>query len=152
MTFQRNTDARPFCGIVVILALCFWGFVPSQKAYAGSGFVIAAAGKMDAGSQQDTVKLADLKGQAGHPVLIYLKLSPYPPPAGAFYTAIVDVLESPDGAKPEIVPGVPEISVRCPKPGIYRLRIRANLIEKSSCALADARILQEQEVRLTITP
>ena len=56
------------------------------------------------------------------------------------------------GAKPEILTGVPNISMRCPKPGIYRLRIRANLIEKSSCALADARILKEQEIRLTITP
>jgi hypothetical protein len=68
------------------------------------------------------------------------------------YTALVDVLESPEGAKPEILPGVPDISVRCSKPGIYRLRIRANLIEKSSCALADARILKEQEIRLIIAP
>jgi hypothetical protein len=50
------------------------------------------------------------------------------------------------------LPGVPVISVRCPKPGIYRLRVRANLIKKSSCALADAQILKEQEIRLIITP
>jgi hypothetical protein len=145
-------DARRSLGFMFLLALCFWGFGPHARVHAENDPNTAAVDALDASSQNESWIATDVKGQVGYPVIIHLNLSPYPPPAGAFYTTIVDVLESPEGAEPEILPGVPEISVRCPKPGIYRLRIRANQIEKSSCALADFRILKEQEIRLTITP
>ena len=147
-----RTDSRRFSGIVVLLLFCSWAFGSHDWANAESN---AATGVIDAvytSNQDDSWVASNFKGQVNRPLSIHLNLSPYPPPTGAFYTAIVDVLESPEGAKPDIVPGVPDISVRCPKSGTYRLRIRANLIEKSSCALAKAQILKEKEIRLIITP
>jgi hypothetical protein len=92
----------------------------------------------------------EFKGQIDNPVLIRLNLSPYPPPAGFFYASVADFLQGPEGPKPEILPGDLEISVRCYTPGSYRLRIRVNLIAKSSCGGAKASILKEQEVVLKI--
>jgi len=147
-----ETLSRRSTGIIVLLMLGIWGFGSHGWTYAESSAISVAAGVLDTGNQSQDWLSDDIVGQVDHPLLIHLDLAPYPPPAGAFYSAIVDVLESPAGAEPQILPGVPEISVRCPKPGIYRLRIRANLIEKSSCALADVRILKEQEIRLIISP
>lgn len=138
--------------IIVLLVVGTWAFGRHEWAYAESAATTSVVGASYTNNQEDSWIASDFKGQVDRPLLIHLNLSPYPPPAGTFYTAIVDVLESPAGAKPEILPGVPDISVQCPKPGTYRLRIRANLIEKSSCALAAARILKEQEIRLIITP
>jgi len=138
--------------VIVLLMLGIGGFGGLGQAFAESNALTAAAGSLDSSNQSKDWLTDDITGQVDRPLLIHLDLAPYPPPAGAFYSAIVDVLESPAGAEPEILPGVPEISVRCPKPGIYRLRVRANLIEKSSCALADVRNIQEQEIRLIITP
>jgi hypothetical protein len=143
---------KKFIGISVLLAFCTFAIGSNEWARAGSNPTNGIVSAAHANSQEETWVASEVRGQVNRPLLIRLTLSPDPPPAGAFYTAIVDVLDSPQGAKPEIVPGVPEISVRCPKPGIYRLRIQANLIEKSSCALAAARILKEQEIRLIITP
>ena len=143
---------RRFLDIILLSVFCTFAISSSDWACAGSNATSGVVGATHNNSQEETWVASDVKGQVNRPLLIHLTLSPYPPPTGAFYTAIVDVLDSPEGAKPEIVPGVPDISVKCPQPGIYRLRIRANLIEKSSCALADARILKEQEIRLIITP
>jgi hypothetical protein len=141
-----------FLGIIVLLVSFTFAIGSNEWARAGSNPNSSVASAAYNYSQEETWVASEIKGQVNRPLIIHLTLSPYPPPAGAFYTAIVDVLDSPQGAKPEIVPGVPDISVRCPKPGIYRLRVQANLIEKSSCALAAARILKEQEIRLIITP
>ena len=146
------SSSKKFMGIVVLLVFCIWTFDSHEWTHAESKATTGFVGAAYAGSQDESWITTEVKGQVNRPLSIHLDLSPYPPPAGTFYTALVDVLESPDGVKPDIVPGVPEISINCPKPGIYRLRIRANLIEKSSCALADARILNEQEIRLMITP
>ncbi len=147
-----RTVSRKSFGNFILLLFCTWAFGSHEWAHAESNATTGVVGAYHTNNQEDSWIASDFKGQVNRPLLIHLNLAPYPPPAGAFYTAIVDVLESPEGAKPEIVPGVPDISVRCHKPGTYRLRIRANLIEKSSCALANARILKEQEIRLIITP
>jgi hypothetical protein len=146
-----RTNPRRFFDIILLSVFCTFAISSNEWACAGSNATSSVVGAAY-NSQEETWVASVVKGQVDRPLLIHLTLSPYPPPAGAFYTAIVDVLDSPEGAKPEIVPGVPDISVRCPKAGVYRLRIQANLIEKSSCALADARILKEQEIRLIITP
>ena len=148
LRFSSNNSLR----IVALLGFCAGAIGSPKWLYAESKSTTGFVGAAYAGSQDASWILTEVKGKVNRALSIHLDLSPYPPPAGAFYTALVDVLESPDGVKPDIVPGVPEISVKCSKPGIYRLRIRANLIEKSSCALADARILKEQEIRLIITP
>jgi hypothetical protein len=148
---RLRTNSRGSLSIVVLLVFCIWGSGSHEWAYAESNTTTGAVGTLSTNSQEVSWIATDVKGQVGRPLLIHLNLSPYPPAPGTFYTALVDVLESPEGSIPEIVPGVPDISVLCLKPGIYRLRIRANLIEKSSCALTDAQILKEQEIRLTIT-
>jgi len=147
-----RTNPRRFLDIILLSVFCTFAISSNEWACAGSNATSGVVGASYTNNQEDSWIASDFKGQVDRPLLIHLTLSPYPPPAGTFYTAIVDVLESPAGAKPEILPGVPDISVRCPKPGTYRLRIRANLIEKSSCALTDARILKEQEIQLIITP
>ena len=137
--------------MLTLLLFCTWALGSPDWSYAESNAAAATIGEFPASHQDDSWIASDFNGRVNRPLSIHLNLTPYPPPAGTFYTAIVDVIDSPKGAKPEIVPGVPDISVLCTKPGIYRLRIQANLIEKSSCALANARILKEQEVRLIIT-
>jgi hypothetical protein len=145
-------SSKNFFHITMMLVFCTFAIGSDEWARAGSNPTNGIVSAAYTNSKEETWVASEIKGQVNRPLFIHLTLSPYPPPAGAFYTAIVDVLDSPQGAKPEIVPGIPDISVRCPKPGIYRLRIQANLIEKSSCALAAARILKEQEIRLIITP
>ena len=145
-------DRKKCSGVITLLLLCTLAWGSPIGSHAESKATAGTTGAFQNSYQEGSWIASDLKWQVNRPLLIHLNLSPYPPPAGTFYTAIVDVIDTPKGAKPEIVPGVPDISVLCTKPGIYRLRIQANLIEKSSCALANARILKEQEVRLIITP
>lgn len=152
MRIYAEIISKKSTAIILLLMIGIAGLGGRERADAQSSTFSAAAGPSAGGARSQSWLSDDITGQVNLPLIIQLDLAPYPPPAGAFYSAIVDVLESPPGAEPEILPGVPEISVRCPKPGIYRLRIRANLIEKSSCALADFQILQEQEIRLVIAP
>jgi hypothetical protein len=97
------------------------------------------------------INSTEFNGRVHESIQILIDPSPYPPPAGFFYTSIVDVLEKPDGLAPEVLPGDREISVLCLTPGTYRLRIRVNLIAKSSCGGAKASIIDEQEVSLFIS-
>ncbi len=92
-----------------------------------------------------------ISGRVGKPVQILLDLSPYPPPAGLFYSIVADVLQKPKDKAPKVLPGDHDITVWCPAPGTYRLRIRVNLITKSSCGGAQADNIDEKEIRLVIT-
>ena len=134
MKIYPAIDSRRSVAIIAALILCMWGMLNLARAYAENESVSGPVSAQDASSPQDSWVTTEIEGHVDQTILIHLDLSPYPPPAGSFYTAVVDVIEGPEGAKPDILPGVPEISVRCPKAGIYRLRIQANLIEKSSCA------------------
>ena len=91
------------------------------------------------------------QGPVGLPVLVKLVMNPTEPPPGFYYSALVDVLQAPRGPEPEVLTGVPEISVKCFTPGRYLLRVRVNLIAKSSCGGAKATILMEDEVALDIS-
>jgi hypothetical protein len=102
------------------------------------------------GSVQASIERTELEGSVGQPILIDLKVSPYPPPSGFFYTSVVDVTQKPDGPSPIIIPGDRQINVRCYAPGIYRLRVRINLIAKSSCGGAKAAIIKEEYVQLAV--
>ena len=93
----------------------------------------------------------EINGRVGDPIIIALELNPYPPPSGFFYTTVVNVVEKPGDNDPEVLPGDRDITVWCPAPGLYRLRIRVNLIAKSSCAGAKASIIDEQEVSLLVS-
>jgi hypothetical protein len=102
------------------------------------------------GSAQASIERTELEGSVGQPILIDLKVSPYPPPSGFFYTSVVDVTQKPDGPSPNIIPGDRQINVRCYAPGIYRLRVRINLIAKSSCGGAKAAIIKEESVQIAV--
>jgi len=81
---------------------------------------------------------------AGEPYFIHLSLYPKTLPPGFTLSTLVDLLEYPKGAKPEIVTGFPEIRVNMAAPGTYTMSIRLSLISKSSCAGVDAEELFEK--------
>jgi hypothetical protein len=152
MDKSGKPELKHTTAVVAAILICCWGILGTASAVAESESFSSAAVTSDNQVNEEPLIITEIEGQVDREILIPLELSPFPPPAGSFYTTVVDVMESPEGAKPEILPGVPEISVRCPKAGIYRLIVRANLIQKSSCALANAQILNEQEVHLIISP
>jgi hypothetical protein len=96
------------------------------------------------------IHLIKVSGEVDEPIQIPIDLSPYPPPVGVFYSFVVGVLDKPEGVAPKVLAGDREISVLCSTSGTYRLRIRVNLIGKSSCGGAKANIINEQEVYLLI--
>ena len=98
------------------------------------------------------VRLLDnhVEGSVGLPVSLKVLMNPTEPPSGFYYSALVDVLQAPRGPEPEVLTGVPETSIRCFTPGKYLLRVRVNLIAKSSCGGAKATILIDEKVTLNI--
>ena len=93
----QNVRINPtrFLDIIVVLVFCIFALGSHEWAYAESNATIGVVGAAYTSSQEDSWIASDFEGQVNRPLLIHLTLSPYPPPAGAFYTAIVDVLESP---------------------------------------------------------
>lgn len=134
----------------ILLAALIWGLEGGDKVYAETLTILAEVSPLYDDTYKASLESTKLEGRVGIPVSIWVDLSPYPPPAGYFYSSVVDVLESPQGAKPKIVSGDREIQVRCPIPGNYRLLVRVNLISKSSCGGAEAEMIDEQEVLLVI--
>ena len=93
---------------------------------------------------------SQFEGRVGLSVLVKLVMNPAKPPAGFYYSSLVEVLQAPKGPPPEVLTGVPEIAVKCFTPGSYLLRVRVNLIAKSSCGGAKATILMEKNLILNI--
>ena len=94
----------------------------------------------------------ELTGHSQQPVVLKIVLEPPTVPSGFFVTSLVDVDRSPEGKRPKVVTGYPNIRVVCYEPGEYRLRVRINLIAKSSCGGVKAGTLNEEVVLLTIVP
>ncbi len=88
---------------------------------------------------------------ASEPYFIDLKLYPETLPAGYSISTLVDLLDYPAGAKPEVLPGFPTIQVRMSQSGTYRMAIRLSLISKSSCAGVDAKTIFEKELTIKVT-
>ena len=143
--------ARKTATLLIGFCSLFWSICAGLIVYAGEP---PSPGK-GCPQPSDAFKVSlvsnQLKGRVGIPLSIPLNITPFPAPPGFFYTSTVDVLESPGRAKPEIQLGVPDIELRCEVPGGYRLRVRVNLIEKSSCGGVKARTLKEQEIQILIT-
>jgi hypothetical protein len=91
-----------------------------------------------------------LEGRVSQPVSVKMIINPAEPPSGFYYSSLVEVLQSPLGTPPEVLTGVPEISIKCFTPGSYLFNVRVNLIAKSSCGGAKASILMEDKVTLNI--
>jgi hypothetical protein len=76
----------------------------------------------------------------------------YTPPSGQSVAINVDILESPDGPMPRIVPGYPVTSLVFETPGKYVLNFRLNQICKTSCGGVAARPLMERTETIEIAP
>lgn len=76
----------------------------------------------------------------------------YTPPSGQSVAINVDILESPDGPKPRIIPGYPVTSLVFETPGKYVLNFRLNQICKTSCGGLAARPLMERQETIEIAP
>jgi hypothetical protein len=76
----------------------------------------------------------------------------YSVPVGQFVAINVDVLESPEGSRPRIVPGYPRTSMVFESPGKYVLTFRLSQIGKSSCGGVDALPLLETTETIEILP
>ncbi|WP_144306090.1 hypothetical protein [Oceanidesulfovibrio marinus] len=75
----------------------------------------------------------ELDAVAGHKVRAHMTLDPATPPMGFYVTTLVDVLDAPEGAGLDVLPGFPDIALTPSAPGEYRVEVRINLIAKSSC-------------------
>ena len=100
-----------------------------------------------------TVTLApsEDKAYAREPYFIHLTLFPKTLPPGYTVSTLVDLLEYPAGAKPEILPGFPAIQLKLMKAGTYKMSIRLSLISKSSCAGVDATEIFEKALTIEAT-
>lgn len=85
------------------------------------------------------------------PYFIHLNLYPKTLPPGYTVSTLVDLLESPAGRKPQILPGFPAIQLKMMQAGTYIMKIRLALISKSSCAGVDAERIFEKDFILEVT-
>ena len=74
----------------------------------------------------------------GEPFFIQVRLDPETLPAGYFVSTLVNVLQSPEGAKPAVLPGFPDIRLILDRPGKYLIEVRVSLVNKSSCGGVEA--------------
>jgi hypothetical protein len=91
------------------------------------------------------------KAYAGEPYFIHLNLYPAMLPPGYSVSTLVDLLDYPAGAKPEVLPGFPKIQMKMIQAGTYRIAIRLSLISKSSCAGVDAERIFEKDLTIEVT-
>lgn len=117
----------------------FWLSILS---FAVVSFVFAADYDLHEG---DTGQLT-LEGarQVGEQMSASFNLGNYTVPAGQSVAINVDVLASPDGSQPLIIPGFPKTSMVFETPGSYTLNFRLNQICKTSCGGLTARPLLEK--------
>jgi hypothetical protein len=103
--------------------------------------------------QPYTVALApsEDRAYAGEPYFIHLNLFPETLPPGYTVSTLVDLLEYPAGAKPEILPGFPVIQLKMMQAGTYKMSVRLSLVTKSSCAGVDAEGIFEKNLTVEVT-
>jgi hypothetical protein len=94
------------------------------------------------------VKNSEDKVRVDEPFFILLGLDPETLPSGYYLSTLVDIIESPDGVKPEILTGFPKIRLTMMQAGSYRFAVRVSLLSKSSCGGIDAQEILREEVKL----
>ena len=92
------------------------------------------------------------EARVGEPFFILVRLHPDTPPPAYYVSTLVDVIQSPDGSKTEVVTGFPKIRLTMNQPGAYKIVVRVSLVTKSSCAGVDAQEILRKEVVLQISP
>jgi len=87
----------------------------------------------------------------GEPFFILVRLDPETPPPSYFVSTLVDVLQGPDGANPEVVTGFPKIRLTMDRPGEYTIVVRVSLVTKSSCGGVEAEEILRKEVVIRVS-
>ncbi len=133
---------------IVILTLILFGSL-----YMSSPVIARAQAVSPVTHEPYTVTIAPSEDMAyaGEPYFIHLNLFPETLPPGYTVSTLVDLLEYPTGAKPEIVPGFPAIQLKMMQAGTYKMSIRLSLITKSSCAGVDAVGILEKTLTVEVT-
>jgi len=90
----------------------------------------------------------DYEASVGEPFFLLLSLDPEKLPIGYSVSTLIDVIESPVGAKPEMLTGFPKSRLTMRQAGAYRFSIRVSLMSKSSCGGIDADEIMNKELRL----
>ncbi len=103
---------------------------------------------------ENTVRLEKrvLTGQVGSPVLIKIVADQTELPSGYMYSATAQILAAPDGEEATLLSGYPTIYMMATTPGEYRLGVRVNLVEKTTCGGASFQPLLNDEISVSITP
>jgi len=91
---------------------------------------------------------SNYEARVGEPFFLLLGLNPMTLPPGYTLSTLVDVLESPDGARPEILTGYPKTRLTMMNAGSYRIAIRISLMSKSSCGGVDAEEILNQVINI----
>lgn len=97
------------------------------------------------------LETGEIKAFTGQPVFATVRLDPPEPPAGYTVSTLVEVVRSPAGAKPGILPGFPRIRLTFPEPGTYFLKVTINLITKSSCGGVEAEELTQSMLKVVVS-
>lgn len=129
---------RRICVFITILCLGMTGMA-------------LADGGQTAGTKAGRLVLAGERA-VGANMTVSFDMGGYTPPSGQSVAINVDILESPDGPMPTIVPGYPVTSLVFETPGKYVLNFRLNQICKTSCGGVAARPLMEREETIVIAP
>lgn len=80
----------------------------------------------------------EITAVTGNPVFVTMRLAPSEPPPGSTASTLVEVIQGPPGAKPDILPGFPRSRLTFPEPGTYFLEFTLTLITKPSCGGVEA--------------
>jgi len=88
----------------------------------------------------------------GAELVATFEMGDYEVSEGMYASINVDVMERPEGQRPDIQTGYPWTRLVFNAPGIYELRFRLNQVSKSSCGGVDAVLLLETTRVLEIAP
>ena len=129
-------------GGLVVLALALFCAVPVS-----AGITSPLIGKQVTAS----IEGDRFEAVVGEVAFLFVRLDPESPPMGYYVSTLVDVIEGPERAKPEVVPGFPKIKLTFAEPGAYVLEIRVNLITKPSCGGVEAEEILREEVEFRVS-
>lgn len=128
---------RQLCPSVLIVAVVTLFLVATAAPAAENGYEVSLA-------------VNQMTGQVGQDQEIEIEIADWDLPSGVFYTVSVDAANYPGPEGPHIVSGLPLTKVTCNYVGQYLIKVRVNLVKKTSCGGASFVTLLEDQVELVI--